>query len=52
MIQRLIRQAAEATGIVGSGVNDEDLVAQALNASGNAAPEVTLMKISSPWSER
>ncbi|KAF9531921.1 PhoX domain-containing protein [Crepidotus variabilis] len=46
MIQRLTRQAAEFNGIVGSGVNDEDLVAQALNASGNAAPEATLMKLS------
>lgn len=46
MIQRLTRQAAEFTGIVGSGVHDEDLVAQALNASGNAAPEATLMKLS------
>ncbi len=46
MIQRLTRQAAEFTGIVGSGINDEDLVAQALHASGNAAPEATLMKLS------
>src|ERR1700679_4342993 len=36
MIQRLTRQAAEFAGIVGSGVHDEDLVAQALNASGKA----------------
>ncbi len=46
MIQRLTHQVAEFTGIVGSGVNDEDLVAQALNASGNAAPEAALMKLS------
>jgi len=46
MIQRLTRQVAEFTGIVGSGINDEDLVAQALNASGDAAPEATLMKLS------
>lgn len=46
MIQRLTHQVAEFTGIVGSGVNDEDLVAQALNTSGNAAPEATLMKLS------
>ncbi|KDR85721.1 hypothetical protein GALMADRAFT_234777 [Galerina marginata CBS 339.88] len=45
MIQRLTRQAAEFTGIVGSGINDEDLVAQALNASGKAASEATLMKL-------
>lgn len=46
MIQRLTRQAAEFAGIVGSGVNDEDLVAQALNASGRGASEATLMKLS------
>ncbi|KAF9454192.1 PhoX domain-containing protein [Macrolepiota fuliginosa MF-IS2] len=46
MIQRLTRQAAELAGIVGSGSNDEDLVAQALNASGKSATEATLMKIS------
>ncbi len=46
MIQRLTRQAAEFAGIVGSGSNDEDLVAQALNASGKSATEATLMKIS------
>lgn len=33
MIQRLTRQAAEFAGIVGSGVHDEELVVQALNAS-------------------
>lgn len=46
MIQRLTRQAAEFAGIVGSGSNDEDLVAQALNASGKTATEATLMRIS------
>lgn len=46
MIQRLTRQAAELTGIVGSSINDEDLVAQALNASGKAASEATLMQLS------
>lgn len=46
MIQRLTRQAAEFAGIVGSGSNDEDLVAQALNASGKSATEATLLKIS------
>lgn len=45
-IQRLTRQAAEFAGIVGSGVNDEDLVAQALNASGNANPESALLQLS------
>ncbi|KAF8910120.1 sorting nexin C terminal-domain-containing protein [Gymnopilus junonius] len=45
MIQRLTRQAAEFTGIVGSGINDEDLVAQALNASGKVASEAALLKL-------
>jgi len=45
MIQRLTRQAAEFAGIVGTGINDEDLVAQALNASGKAASEATLSKL-------
>lgn len=44
MIQRLTRQAAEFAGIVGSGINDEDLVAQALNASGKTASEATLLQ--------
>ncbi|KAJ2914754.1 hypothetical protein MD484_g5650, partial [Candolleomyces efflorescens] len=46
MIQRLTRQAAEFAGIVGSGVNDEELVAQALNASGKAVPEAALLQLS------
>ncbi|KAG2022876.1 structural protein MDM1 [Coprinopsis cinerea AmutBmut pab1-1] len=46
MIQRLTRQAAEFAGIVGSGVNDEELVAQALNAAGKSAPETTLLQLS------
>ena len=46
MILRLTRQTAEFTGIVGSAINDEELVARALNASGNAAPETALMKLS------
>jgi sorting nexin-25 len=46
MILRLTRQAAEFTGIVGSAIDDEELVARALNASGSAAPETTLMKLS------
>ncbi|PFH52254.1 hypothetical protein AMATHDRAFT_140583 [Amanita thiersii Skay4041] len=37
MIQRLTRQAAEFAGIAGPRVNDEDFVAQALNASGRIA---------------
>jgi sorting nexin-25 len=45
MIQRLTHQAAEFAGIVGSGSNDEDLVAQALNASGRSATEATLLRI-------
>jgi sorting nexin-25 len=45
MIQRLTHQAAEFAGIVGSGSSDEDLVAQALNASGKTATEATLMRI-------
>lgn len=45
MIGRLTRQAAEFAGIVGSGVNDEDLVTQALKASGKTAPEDTLAQL-------
>lgn len=45
MIQRLTRQAAEFAGIAGSGVNDEDLVAQALSAAGKSAGEATLMQL-------
>ncbi|KAG8875090.1 Intermediate filament protein [Tulasnella sp. 331] len=56
MIQRLSRQAAEFAGIVGSGVNDEELIALALkskstmqsNAAGrDVPPEETLLKLSS-----
>ena len=46
MIQRLTRQAAEFAGIVGSGVNDEDLVAQAIGASDEASTENALMRLS------
>lgn len=46
MIQRLTRQAAEFAGIVGSAVNDEDLVAQAIKAFGKMTSEDTLMHIS------
>jgi sorting nexin-25 len=45
MIHRLTRQAAEFAGIVGSGINDEDLVAQALRASGRTASEDALMQL-------
>ncbi|KAF8587012.1 hypothetical protein K439DRAFT_1631139 [Ramaria rubella] len=44
MIQRLTRQAAEFAGIVGVGMNDEDLVAQAFKSSGKSLPEETLMR--------
>lgn len=46
MIQRLTRQAAEFSGIVGSGVDDEDLVAHALNASGKSTHEAALLQLS------
>ncbi|KAJ7269426.1 structural protein MDM1 [Mycena haematopus] len=46
MIQRLTRQAAEFAGIVGSGINDTDLVAQALNASGKTSSEAAMMELS------
>ncbi|KAF8215891.1 PhoX domain-containing protein [Mycena galopus ATCC 62051] len=46
MIQRLTRQAAEFAGIVGSGINDVDLVAQALNASGKTSSEAAMMELS------
>ncbi|TFK77421.1 PhoX domain-containing protein [Pluteus cervinus] len=45
MIQRLTRQAAEFAGIVGSSVNDEELVAQALNAAGKNGPDVALAQL-------
>jgi sorting nexin-25 len=46
MIQRLTRQAAEYAGIVGAGVTDEDLVANALKASGKGSSEDALSKMS------
>ncbi|KAH7930927.1 hypothetical protein BV22DRAFT_1027684 [Leucogyrophana mollusca] len=46
MIQRLTQQAAEFAGIVGSAVNDEDLVAQALKAFGKTTSEDTFMQMS------
>ncbi|KAH8120047.1 PXA domain-containing protein [Phellopilus nigrolimitatus] len=45
MIGRLTRQAAEFAGIVGTAVNDEDLVTQALKASGKAAPDDALAQL-------
>ncbi|KIJ66229.1 hypothetical protein HYDPIDRAFT_109224 [Hydnomerulius pinastri MD-312] len=45
MIQRLTRQAAEFAGIVGSAVNDEELVAQAIKAFGKATSLDTLMQM-------
>ena len=45
IIQRLTSQAAEFVGIVGSGVHDEDLVAQALRASSRATSEESLMQL-------
>ncbi|KAG6837639.1 hypothetical protein H0H93_004915 [Arthromyces matolae] len=46
MIQRLTRQAAELAGIVGSGVHDEDLVAQALHATGKSSSDATFLQLS------
>ncbi|KAJ6575421.1 PhoX domain-containing protein [Mycena capillaripes] len=46
MIQRLTRQAAEFAGIVGSGINDVDLVAQAFNAPGKRSSEAAMMELS------
>ncbi|CAL1694469.1 unnamed protein product [Somion occarium] len=45
IIQRLTTQAAELAGIVGSGVHDEDLVAQALRASGKTTSEDSLLQL-------
>ena len=46
IIQRLTNQAAEFAGIVGTGVHDEDLVAQALRASGRSTSDDTLLQLS------
>jgi len=46
IIQRLTSQAAEFAGIVGSAIHDEDLVAQALKASGKSTTEDALMHLS------
>lgn len=43
MIGRLTRQVAEFAGIVGTAVDDEELVAQALNASGKSTTEAAMM---------
>ena len=45
MIQRLTRQVAEFTGIVGSAVNDEEVVAQAMKLFGKATSLDTLMQL-------
>ncbi|KAF7792264.1 hypothetical protein EIP86_003300 [Pleurotus ostreatoroseus] len=42
IIQRLTTQAAELVGIVGTGVHDEDLVAQALRASAKTTEDSLL----------
>ncbi|KAI0778795.1 PXA domain-containing protein [Trametes elegans] len=47
IIQRLTTQAAEFVGITGTAVHDEDLVAQALRASGRTTSEDALMHLSS-----
>lgn len=46
IIQRLTSQAAEFAGIVGSAIHDEDLVTQALRASGKSTTEDALMHLS------
>ncbi|KZT08695.1 PhoX domain-containing protein [Laetiporus sulphureus 93-53] len=45
IVQRLTSQAAESAGIVGNGVHDEELVTQALKASGKAPSEDTLLQL-------
>ncbi|RDX51162.1 PhoX domain-containing protein [Lentinus brumalis] len=46
IIQRLTTQAAEFVGITGTAIRDEDLVAQALKASGKSSYEDALMHLS------
>lgn len=46
IIQRLTTQAAEFAGITGTATRDEDLVAQALRASGKSSYEDALMHLS------
>lgn len=45
MIQRLTRQVAEFTGVVGSAVNDEEIVAQAMKRFGKLTSLDTLMQM-------
>lgn len=45
MIQRLTRQVAEFSGIVGSAINDEEVVAQAMRQFGKATSLDTLMQM-------
>jgi sorting nexin-25 len=45
IMQRLTRQAAELLGMEGTNVTDEDLVAQALRASGRTASEATMLRL-------
>jgi sorting nexin-25 len=46
IIQRLTTQAAEFAGLVGNSVHDEDLVTQALRASGKTTTEDALLQLS------
>ncbi|OSD03327.1 hypothetical protein PYCCODRAFT_1434745 [Trametes coccinea BRFM310] len=46
IIQRLTTQAAEFVGITGTAIHDEELVAQALKASGKSTSEDALMHLS------
>lgn len=46
IIQRLTTQAAEFAGITGTAIRDEDLVAQALKASGKSTYEDALLHLS------
>ena len=46
MIQRLTQQAAEFAGIVGTAMNDEDLVAQAIRAFSKVTSEDGIMQLS------
>ncbi|KZT01586.1 uncharacterized protein LAESUDRAFT_795784 [Laetiporus sulphureus 93-53] len=46
IVQHLMSQAAESAGIVGNGVHDEELVAQALKAFSKAPSEDMLLQLS------
>lgn len=46
MIQRLTQQAAEFAGIVGTAMNDEDLVAQAIRTFSKMTSEDGIMQLS------